>query len=625
MSESTIDKARQRYVIPEWSSGFFDLDAAGRLGVRRSGGDAKLLPIADVIGQARSAGLRLPILLRFPGILRQRAADLQQAFTDAIGQIDQDSGYTPVYPIKVNQQSTVINTLAQVEGMGLEVGSKPELIAALALSPTGRLLICNGYKDHQYIRLALSGVRLGLQVMLVIEKPSEWPLIVCIAREMRITPIVGVRMRLSSLGKGNWQNTGGERAKFGLTAHQLLDLIEAMRIENCLDWFRLLHFHMGSQISNLRDIQQGVREAGRYYVELVGHGVPLTHLDIGGGLGVDYEGGRSRTYCSMNYSLAQYAQAIVSGLNELCAQHQVPMPHLISESGRALTAHHAVLVTNITATEQCPTDGLSNAAEQGEPVIDHLQALLSDLQAREPEETYLEAEHWLNEGRNLFMYGDLSLTARAQLEPLYYKILSQLKPMLDPAHRRQRELYEQIQSKLSDKYFMNLSIFQSLPDIWAIDQVFPIVPLQRNHEPPDRRVVLEDLTCDSDGRIDRYVEHGMLEPTLALHSIGPEEQYLVGIFMTGAYQETLGDIHNLFGDTDSVDVVISDDGIELQQLRPGDRADQLLQMVGFDASTLLQGALDKLDDTSLNQAQRDELTDLLKQGLSAYTYLDTQT
>ena len=627
MSDSTSAAARQRYSIEQWSEGLFDVSADGELITRFAAGAQPSVALSKIVDEARRQGLRLPILMRFPQILRQRAAQLKAAFEQAIDQSEQAIAYTPVYPIKVNQQATVVHTLAGVEGMGLEVGSKPELITALAVSQPGRLLICNGYKDAQYVRLALSGLRIGLNVILVIEKPGEWPLIARIARDLQIQPQVGVRLRLSALGKGNWQNTGGERAKFGLTASQLLELIGQMRVEDCLDWFQLLHFHMGSQISNLRDIQSGVREAARYYVELIGQGVPLTHLDIGGGLGVDYEGGRSRTFCSMNYSVAQYAQAVVSGLAELCSEHDVPMPHLVSESGRALTAHHAVLVTNVTATEAItaewkPDAALAENAETSHLVITHLNALLQTGDRREPEESILEAEHWLAEGRNLFLYGDLSLNDRARLEPLYFAILDAALKRLDPEHRRHRELRDRIRFKLSDKYFINLSIFQSLPDIWAIDQVFPILPLQRLNESPDRRVVLEDLTCDSDGRIDQYVERGLLEPTLPLHSIGADENYLLGFFLAGAYQETLGDIHNLFGDTDSVDVELTTDAFRLDNAQPGDSADTLLELVGFQPRRMLAQCRAKVAAAELDAGESAMIERLLTEGLSAYTYLE---
>ncbi|MBL38501.1 MAG: arginine decarboxylase [Xanthomonadales bacterium] len=621
MSSDRIEAARRRYAIPAWSEGFFDVDAEGHLVAAPVGATGPKLALTRIVEQARGQGMRLPLLVRFPDLLKYRAGQLREAFESAISNAEYAGGYTPVYPIKVNQQASVVGALASVSDLGLEVGSKPELITALAVSRPGGTIVCNGYKDAQYIRLALSGIRLGLRIIIVIEKPGEWPLIRKHAATLGVDPVLGVRLRLSALGKGNWQNTGGERAKFGLAAGQLLDLVEAIREAGCLEWLQLLHFHMGSQISNLRDIQNGVREAGRYYAELVADEVPISMLDIGGGLGVDYEGGRSRTYCSMNYSMAQYAHAIVSGLAELCRDRDIAMPDLFSESGRALTAHHAVLVTNVTATEEFPR-GLEFAiSDDSHAVVVNLSELLADIDNREPEESFLEAEHWLEEGRNLFLYGDLKLVDRARLEPLYFAILERVAGRLDPEHRRHRELRDRIRFQLSDKYFINLSIFQSLPDIWAIDQVFPIVPLQRLEEEPTRRAVLEDLTCDSDGRIDQYVERGLLEPTLAVHQIAPGEEYLLGIFMAGAYQETLGDIHNLFGDTDSVDVVLGEDGFSLRNARPGDTADSLLKLVGFQPRQLLAACRAKVTAAGLEREEAEAIERLLAEGLSAYTYL----
>ncbi|MDT8408904.1 MAG: biosynthetic arginine decarboxylase [Wenzhouxiangellaceae bacterium] len=625
MTSDAIDAARRRYAIPQWSEGLFDIGPDGRLAAHPQPGSGVPVALAEVVARARSEGLRLPLLVRFPDILKNRAGQLREAFEAAIDNNGYSGGYTPVYPIKVNQQASVVGTLASVEGLGLEAGSKPELITALAVSQPGRTIICNGYKDAQYIRLALSGIRLGLKLVIVIEKPGEWHLIHKEAQAMGVEPILGVRLRLSVLGKGNWQNTGGERAKFGLAAGQLLELIESLREVDCLGWLKLLHFHMGSQISNLRDIQNGVREAGRYFAELVSQGVPISMLDIGGGLGVDYEGGRSRSFCSMNYSMPQYAQSIVAGLAELCRERGLDMPDLISESGRALTAHHAVLITNVTETERFPQGLEFSISEHTHPVVVNLSELLSDLEHREPEETFLEAEHWLDEGRNLFLYGDLPLTDRARLEPLFFAILERVAERLDPDHRRHRELRDRIRFQLSDKYFINLSIFQSLPDIWAIDQVFPIVPLQRLDETPTRRAVLEDLTCDSDGRIDFYVERGLLEPTLPVHEIRPGESYLLGIFMAGAYQETLGDIHNLFGDTDSVDVALTEAGFALRNARPGDTADSLLTLVGFQPRQLLAACRAKVAAAGLERAEADAIERLMTEGISAYTYLDSES
>ena len=622
MNQDIAAQNLKRYAIERWSDGYFGIDDQGRMSVRPDGSEGPEQALAVIAERAHRQGLRLPMLLRFPQILRSRAARLISAFQTAIDDNDYAGSYTAVYPIKVNQQATVVRTLAGVDGLGLEVGSKPELIAALAEARPGTTLICNGYKDAAFIRLALSAIALDLKPIIVIEKPGEWALIEREARRLEVTPTIGVRLRLSSLGAGNWQNSGGERAKFGLSAGQVLELTESLRDSGCLDWLGMLHFHMGSQLSNLRDIQHGVREAGRYLVELVRSGVPIRLLDIGGGLGVDYEGGGTRSFCSMNYSLAQYAQAIVSGIAELCREYDIATPDLISESGRALTAHHAVLITNVTESEK-PSARVDTLSDNDHALIRSLHDILEQADQREPEESYLEAEHLLEEGRNLFLYGDLSLADRARLEPLFHAILERLSSQLDPEHRRHRELAERIRYQRSAKYFINLSIFQSLPDIWAIDQVFPIVPLNRLDEVPTERAVLEDLTCDSDGRIDQYVDRGLLEATLPVHAIRPGETYLLGLFMTGAYQETLGDIHNLFGDTDSVDVWLDCEQLRLDNARSGDTADVVLGLVGFDARDLMTACRARVAAAGVNGEQREALERLLTEGLSAYTYLDT--
>lgn len=611
--------ALDRYAIPRWSEGLFDINAKGEMEACLATGR---LPLSDAIGAAIDQGLRLPLLIRFPQILQARAQALIDGFRRAIEKTGYGQPYTALYPIKVNQQASVVHTLAGMNALGLEVGSKPELITALAVAKPGTTIVCNGYKDRAYIKLALAGLKLGLDTFIVIEKASEWRIILEEADAMGIEPQLGVRARLASLGAGKWQNTGGDRAKFGLSAQQLLDLAETLKQAGKAHWLKLLHFHMGSQISNLRDIAKGTEEAGRFYVSLRALGLPIESVDIGGGLGVDYEGGGSRSYCSMNYSLEQYAQTIVETLHSVCVAQNTPLPQLYSESGRALTAHHAVLITHVTATEPAPPQP-KPLNDRSPEVLKQLGALLDASASMPAEECFHEAEHWVEEGKAAFLKGQIDLSARAQLEPLYAAILSTLVARLDGENDRHRQLKNHIRWLLSDKYFINLSIFQSLPDIWAIDQVFPIVPLQRLNETPDRRAVLEDLTCDSDGRIDHYVDRGLLQETLAVHSIASDELYLLGIFMAGAYQETLGDIHNLFGDTDTVDVWLDEKGMSLQSAKQGDTAEDLLHYVGYCPDALLKACQEKVAKANLSATEADSLETLLTHGLKAYTYLET--
>src|SRR5690606_3335314 len=455
-------------------------------------------------------------------------------------------------------------------GFGLEAGSKPELMAVLALSKPGGIVICNGYKDREYIRLALIGRRLGLRTFIVIEKPSELKLVVEEAKALGVEPLLGVRMRLASIGSGKWQNTGGDKAKFGLSPRQLLDLVAGLEAAGLTGALQLLHFHMGSQISNVRDIANGMREAVRYFVELSAMGIGIRYMDNGGGLGVDYEGTRARSFCSINYGLEQYAATIVQPLAEACAEHGLAPPHVITEAGRAMTAHHAVLVTNVSEVERAP-EGRVPPEDPDEPAaLRHLRWIHAELDERPPLELWHEAQHYLSEGQSLYALGGMPLRQRARLDDLYYAVLNGVRARLRPDDRLHRPALDELNEKLVDKYFVNFSVFQSVPDIWAIDQVFPILPIERLGERPERHGVIADLTCDSDGRIDTYVDSEGVDTSLPLHAPRPGEPYRLALFLVGAYQETLGDIHNLFGDTDAVDVRLAGDGWQLLNAQRGD-------------------------------------------------------
>lgn len=630
-----IAQARDAYAIDNWSAGYFDINQAGELAVSLP--EQPALALSDIVAACLDSGqalpLRLPLLLRFPQILVDRARRLRSAFDEALQRQQQAGSFTLLYPVKVNQQHSVVATLAGspedgLAGCGLEVGSKPELMIALAMALPGSTLVCNGYKDRDFIRLALHGRSLGLQVIIIVEQPDEIRLIEQTATELGVQPVIGVRARLASLGAGNWQNTGGERAKFGLSPSQIIALVQRMQRAGQLHWLQLLHFHMGSQIGNLRDIRKGVTEAGRLLVALRQMQVPIELLDIGGGLGVDYEGSRSRSACSMNYSVDQYADTVVSVLGEICSQAGQPLPQLLSESGRALTAHHAVLVTSVVDSEAMPGalqpqrgDAASEQAQSEHELIDSMRALLSAARQVPAEELWLEASTLFEQAQQAFLDGQASLHDRATAEQLYFSLLRSLAGLLDMRIRRHRELEQQLRLKLADKYFINLSIFQSLPDIWALDQIFPVVPLSRLHERPDRDAVLEDLTCDSDGRIQRFVDLGGVEDTLRVHALRPGEAYQLGIFMSGAYQETLGDMHNLFGDTDSVDVIIRDGDLQLQRARAGDSAAQLLHYVGYDADRLQASLQQRVAAATLTPAQASRVLEDYRLGLAAHTYL----
>ncbi|MEN5117617.1 arginine decarboxylase [Luteimonas sp. TWI662] len=624
MTAWSTDHARKTYSIPHWSEGYFDVDDAGCIVVSPRGAQGPSIALPEAVDAARANGAQLPLLVRFPDILGDRLHRLQAAFAQAQAEWEYAGGYTAVYPIKVNQHRGVAGTLASHhgEGFGLEAGSKPELMAVLALSRPGGLVVCNGYKDREYIRLALIGRKLGLETFIVVEKPSELALVMEEAAALGVKPGLGVRMRLASLGAGKWQNSGGDKAKFGLNPRQLLDLWKKLRDAGMSDCLQLLHFHMGSQISNVRDIANGMREAVRYFVELSRLGARISHVDVGGGLGVDYEGTRSRSYNSVNYGVRQYAGSIVQPLAQACAEHGLPPPRIVTECGRAMTAHHAVLVANVSEVERAPEGRVPDAHSDEPAVVANLRELHGELAARPAVELFHEAQHHHAEGLALYALGQLDLVHRARIDDLFYAIAHAVRARLTFDEKSHRPLLDELNERLVDKYFVNFSVFESMPDVWAIDQVFPIVPIERLDELPERRGVIADLTCDSDGKIDTYVENEDLDTSLPLHALRAGEQYRLGFFMVGAYQEILGDIHNLFGDTDAVEVKIEGDGITIAQQRRGDTTDVMLDYVGYRLEDLRARYTAMVDDAALAADEAQRLKDALEAGLTGYTYLD---
>jgi arginine decarboxylase len=624
----TTDDARAQYAIAHWGEGYFDVDASGDLSVRPRGADGPAFSLPAIVDAARAKGSRLPLLVRFADILRHRLSRLQGAFAQAMKEWDYAGGYSAVYPVKVNQQKGVAGELAQAggEGFGLEAGSKPELMAVLALAHPGSIVVCNGYKDREYLRLALIGRKLGLRVFIVIEKPSELKPALEEAKALGVEPLFGVRMRLTSLGAGKWQNTGGEKSKFGLTPRQLLTLIDELKATGLTNSLQLLHVFMGSQISNVRDIASGMREATRYFVELSKLGLPIRYVDVGGGLGVDYEGTRSRSACSINYGLGQYASTIVEPLAQACAEHGFAPPHVISETGRAMTAHHAVLVTNVSDIERAP-EGRIPPSDPDEPVaLRRLREIHGEIGERSVIELFHEAQHHWSEGHSLFALGQLTLRERARADDLYYAIVNALRARLKPEERAHRQALDELNEKLVDKYFVNFSIFESIPDSWAIDQIFPIVPIAGLDRAPDRRAVIADLTCDSDGRIDDYVDADGVDVSLPVHAPAEGETYRLGIFLVGAYQEALGDIHNLFGDTDAVNVRLTSDGnYEFSHLRRGDTTDLMLDYVGYDLAALRAEYRNKIESAGIAGDEAIRLSAALEAGLTGYTYLAEDT
>ena len=622
----TIDQARETYHLSHWGNGYIDIDTQGHVIVRPAGDRRdEIIDLHALTQDLQDRGLSTPVLARFTDILHHRVDMLYEAFSRAMRQHDYQADYTAAYPLKVNQQRSVVEEILKRGDVqvGLEAGSKPELLAVLALAgASGGLIICNGYKDREYIRLALIGRLLGKRIYIVIEKLCELEMVLEVSRELNVSPLIGVRVRLASLGKGKWQNTGGEKSKFGFSTAQLLQLTSRLQALNMLDAMQLLHVHLGSQIANIRDIQRGMREAARCYAELRRLGMNIDCVDVGGGLGVDYEGSRSRSFCSTNYSIDEYANNVVHSLWEICAEQALPHPAIVTEAGRAMTAHHAVLISNVIDVEQVSAPAVEmKLPEDASQVIRDLYQVLQDLPKCSLVESFHDAGYFLALSQDMYLHGLLSLEQRALTERLYYSICRRLHPLLKPSKHAHREVLDELHEKLADKYFCNFSIFQSLPDVWAIDQIFPVLPLQRLDEHPGRRVVIADITCDSDGRMDQYVAGEGIATTLPLHALNPGEDYLLGFFLVGAYQEILGDMHNLFGDTHAVNVALCDGGYQLVQTQQGDRIADVLRTVHYDPNELMDFLQGKIQLAELDEGQRRICQETLRAGLQAYTYL----
>lgn len=616
--EWDVAQARNTYAISNWGAGFFDIDEHGHVMVFPKKDPALgSIDLYELAQKLRHPGFSFPILVRFTDILCQRVQHLRDAFAQASEDHDYKGAYTPVYPIKVNQQRTVIEAIMgeTQRGAGLEAGSKPELLAILALA-RNNVVICNGYKDSAYIRLALIGVILGLDTYIVIEKPSEVKLILAESQALGVKPRLGVRVRLASISAGMWQNTGGEKSKFGLAPNDLLTVIDSLRNSGYLDNLTMLHFHVGSQIANIHDIKTAVKEAARHYAELHRLGVRIDYVDAGGGLGVDYEGSGSRNFCSMNYTIEDYANAVVSGFKHVCEQAQLPHPHIATEAGRAMSAHHAVLITNVVDVETVSRHGHSQQSDD----TDLLRPCDSNTSILE---IYHNAHYEISEKRSMYLQGKTRLPDLAQANDKYEKICLAIRDQLDINIRAHRDLLDELNERLADKVFCNFSVFQSMPDVWAIQQIFPLMPIHRLEQEPTQRAVIQDLTCDSDGRIDNYIDGQSIENTVPLHTWRSDQEYLVGFFLVGAYQEILGDMHNLFGDTHSINVEVDDKGGH-RFVEPvwGDGVGDLLNYVHLDPARLKATFKFKLNKAALSSEQHLAFEEFFSESLSAYTYLE---
>jgi len=629
----TIDAARDLYNIEGWGAGYFDINERGHVVVRpdRDRPD-RALDLFDLARDLEEQGVALPVLLRFSDILQSRIESLSERFESAIKEFEYQGGYTSVYPIKVNQQRHVVEEIVQfgkAHGVGLECGSKPELQAVLSLSEsTDHIIVCNGYKDEEFMRLALMGQKLGHQVFIVLEQLSELDVLLQAAEDLGVTPSAGVRIKLVAEGAGRWAQSGGEKSKFGLNAAQLMKLIERLRSLGRVDILKLIHFHIGSQVTDIRYIKSALQEVSRYYAEIRKAGVDITHVDVGGGLGVDYDGTGSTSNASVNYSLQEYANDVIYTIAEMCRDQEIPMPHIISESGRALTAHHALLLLKVIDVESQAEPPLPEVTDDDHSL---LHEMLADYQTitkkavrpRKVLEVYHDATFDKERAHQLFNSGVLSLRERAMAETIYFATVNRVARYVNGDRDKYSEIITDVDATLVDRYFCNFSLFQSLPDSWAIDQLFPIMPIHRLEEEPTRRGTLQDVTCDSDGKIDRFVGERAGRPSLELHDIRDDEDYMLGIFLTGAYQEILGDLHNLFGDTNAVHIRIAESGYEITDLVHGDTVTEVLNYVQFGASNLLATFRRKVG--AAKNISRQEANTFIAEyvaGLEGYTYLE---
>ena len=621
------------YNVQNWGRGYFRINPAGNVEVTPEGPDRPDRPAIDLyelIGQIKRRGIATPVLLRFDGILRSRVRELNNAFNAARAEFNYQGAYRGVFPIKVNQQRHVVEALleeGQKHGTGLEVGSKPELLAAIAMQADGgSLVICNGYKDEDYIETALLSSKLGIFPIIVIEKSSELATILRASEKLDIKPVIGVRSKLGGKGSGRWSESGGDRSKFGLTTRQIVEVVETLDSQGKLECLQLLHFHIGSQVTDIRSIKTALREATRTLAELWEMGARIQYLDVGGGLGVDYDGSSTNFESSMNYSLPEYARDVVYHLSVACEEAAIPQPAIVTESGRALTAHHAVLVAEVLGVTDYASMGMPEPIGEDEhELIQNAFSVSETVTVKNFQEAYHDAVQLRDEAMVLFNVGQLTLRERARVEEFFWRSCQRIVRLIRTLPYVPDDLAN-LERDLADTYFVNFSVFQSLPDSWAINQLFPVLPLHRHCEQPTRRGILADITCDSDGKIDRFIDLKDVKRTLELHPLRPNEPYYLAFFLVGAYQEILGDMHNLFGDPNIVHVDLDESGrARISHVVRGDRTQEVLSYVEYFEPDLI-ARMRRHIERSLQEGRMSlEESALLQRryeaGLASYTYL----
>lgn len=628
------ERSEELYGIKNWGAGYFSISDTGEVLVNPYKEDeSAAVSLMDIISGVRDRGLDMPVLLRFENLLDSQISFLNNSFAEAMKKLNYKGEYRGVYPIKVNQQQQVVEEVTkfgQRYHHGLEVGSKAELIAALSLMKDKEAcLICNGYKDEEFIDLGLYAVKMGYKCFFVIEIPGELDLVMERSKVLGVEPNIGIRIKLSAKAGGHWTESGGDRSIFGLNVSQAIEAVDALKEKDMLHCLKLLHYHLGSQIPNIRDIRSAVLEATRVYVELVKEGAPMGYLDLGGGLAVDYDGSNTNYSFSRNYTVEEYCSDIVEAVMSILDPSSVPHPVIVTESGRTTVAYYSVLLFNVLHVEKFEEYGYmpdkldENTSEQ----IRNLFDVNKNLNQKNIQECYNDALYYRDEIRDMFKHGRISLRERAFSEKIYWYIINQIAKEKQKLKNSPPDL-EDIENAIADIYYCNFSVFQSIPDSWAIDQLFPIMPLHRLLELPKRNAVIADITCDCDGKIDRFIDLHDVKTTLPLHELKNEDNYYLGVFLVGAYQETLGDLHNLFGDTNVVSVRINPDGTyDLVKEIHGDSVSDVLSYVEFDPKFMLvrfrQTAEAAVREGRISAADRREIMFAYENGLNGYTYYES--
>ncbi|MCA9508357.1 MAG: biosynthetic arginine decarboxylase [Myxococcales bacterium] len=629
----TIQDSLEHYLISRWGQPFFSINEKGNLICTPKKNVSDSIDIKELLDDLQKRGLKPPLLIRFNDILASQVESLGMSFRTCIKDYSYNASYRTVMPIKVNQQRHVVEQLVKngaAFNLGLEAGSKPELLVAMALlEKDSGLLICNGYKDEDYIETALHAERLGIPTVLVLDRFAELYKVIEVSKRLGIKPRIGIRAKLAARGKGRWVESSGDRSKFGLSIREIMQAIEILKNANMLECLNLLHFHIGSQITSIRSIKNAMRETAHLYCGLRALGCTgLDHVDVGGGLAIDYDGSQSDFHSSMNYSMQEYANDVVSVLQDICDELEQPHPHIISESGRALVSHHAVLIFDVLGVNELGgknAKAIHKPNEEDHTILHTMHEAYASVSAKNVQECFNDIVAAKEESVALFSHGVISVEERARVDELFWATCKKIQKLVATLPYVPEDL-DTLNKLLSDTYYCNFSVFQSIPDAWAVDQLFPIMPIHRLNEKPTHEAILADLTCDSDGKIDQFIDLRDVKRTLSLHEFNEEEPYFLGAFLIGAYQETLGDLHNLFGDTSAVHVSLGSDGrYRLEHVVVGDTVSDVLSYVEYDCRELLR----RMRDSSERAVRRGRMTieqsaQLMKryeEGLSGYTYL----